>query len=54
MDELIIQFNITRRYYKILYPLFTFNVSKEKEKLKFSVVDIQIKENFTENVLANT
>ena len=54
MDELITQFNITHSDYKTLYPLFTFNVSKQKEKLKSSVVDIQIKANFTENVPANT
>ena len=47
MDELIIQSNITPNDYKTLYPLFTFDVSKEKEKLKLSVVDIQIKFNFT-------
>ena len=54
MDELITQSNITPRDYKTLYPLFTFDVSKQKEKLKSSVVDIQIKANFTENVPANT
>ena len=54
MDELITQCNITPSDYKTLYPLFTFDVSKQKEKLKSSVVDIQIKENFTENVAANT
>ena len=54
MGELITQSNITRSDYKTLYPLFTFKVSKQKEKLKSSVVDIQIKENFTENVRANT
>ena len=48
MDELITQSNITPSDYKTLYPLFTFDVSKQKEK------DIQIKSNFTENVLANT
>ena len=37
-----------------LYPLFTFDVSKQKEKLKSPVVNIQINENFTENVPANT
>ena len=31
-----------------------FDVSKQKEKLKSSVVGIQIKSNFTENVPANT
>ena len=49
MDELI-----TPSDYKTLYPLFTFDVSKQKEKLKSSVVDIQIKANFIENVPANT
>ena len=54
MDELITQSNITPNGYKILYPLFTFDVSKQKEKLKSFIVDIQIKANFTENVRANT
>ena len=54
MDELITQSNIKPSDYKTLYPLFTFNVSKQNEKLKFYVLDIQIKANFTENVPANT
>ena len=54
MDELIIQSNITPCDYKKLYFIFTFDVSKQKEKLKSSVVDIQIKTNFTENVSVNT
>ena len=54
MNELITQSNITPSDYKTLYPFFTFDVSKQKEKLKSSVVVIQIKANFTENVLANT
>ena len=53
MDELITQSNLTPSDYKTLYPLFTFDVSKQKEKLKSSVVDIQIKANFIENVPAN-
>ena len=48
LDELITQTNITPSDYKTLYPLFTFDVSKQKEKFKCSVVDIQLKENFTE------
>ena len=48
MDELITQSNIIPSDYKTLYPLFTFDVSKQKETLKSSVVDIQIKANFTE------
>ena len=54
VDELITKSNITPSDYKTLYPLFTFDVSKQKEKLKSSIVDIQIKANFTENVPANT
>ena len=50
MDELITQSNIAPSDYKTLYPLLTFDVSKQKEKLKSSVVDNQIKTNFTENV----
>ena len=54
MDELVTQSNIKPSDYKTLYPLFIFDVSKQKEKLESSVVDIQIKANFTENVPANT
>ena len=54
MVELITQSNITPSDYKTRYLLFTFDVIKQKEKLKSSVVDIQIKANFTENVPANT
>ena len=54
MNELITQSIITPSDYKTLYPLFTFDVSKQKEKLKSSVVDIQLKEKFTENVSAHT
>ena len=54
MDELITQSNIIPSDYKTLYPRFTFDVSKQKEKIKSSVVDIQINANFTENFPANT
>ena len=54
MDELITQSNIIPSDYMTLYLLFTFAVSKQKEKLKFSVVDIEINANFIENVPANT
>ena len=54
MDELITQSNITPSDYKTLYPLVTFDVRKQKEKLKPSVVDIQIKANVNQNFLANT
>ena len=54
MDKLITQSNITPSDYRTLYPLFTFDVKKQKEQLKFSDVGIQIKANFTENFPANT
>ena len=54
MNEFITQSNIASSDYKTFYSLFTFDVSKQKEKLKSSVVDIQIKAIFTENVPANT
>ena len=54
MDELMTKSNITPSDYKTLYPLLMFDVSNQKEKLKSSVVHIQIKANFTENVPANT
>ena len=54
MKEMITQYIITPSDYKTRYPLFTFDVGKQKEKLKSSVVDIKIKANFTENVPANT
>ena len=44
MVELITQSNITPSDYKTLYPLFIFDVSKQKEKLKSSVVNIQIRQ----------
>ena len=38
MDELITQSNITPSDYETLYHLFTFDVSKQKEKLKSSLL----------------
>ena len=54
MDELVTQSNITPSDYQTLYPLFTFDVSKQKEKLKSSVVYVHMKANFTQNIPANT
>ena len=53
MEEFITKSNITPSDYNTLYPLFIFDVSLQKEKLKSSVVDIQIKADFIENVPAN-
>jgi hypothetical protein len=54
MDQLITQGNITPADYKDLYPLMVFDVSKQSEKLKSSVVDIEIKANFNAAVPAET
>jgi len=54
MDELISRSNISPIDYKTLYPLFVFDVSKQSEKLKSSVVDVQVKTIFNEVVPAGT
>ena len=54
MDELISSPNINPSDYKDLYPLFLFDVSKQREKLKYSTTDIQIKMHFSSNVPLNT
>ena len=54
MDELVSNPNISPADYKTLYPLFLFDVSKQSERLKYSVTDIQIKAYFANNVDANT
>ena len=52
MDELVSNPNISPSDYKTLYPLFLFDVSKQSERLKYSVTDIQIKAYFDDNVNA--
>ena len=54
MDELVSNPNITPSNYKDLFPIFVFDVSRQSEKLKNSVTDIQVKAYFNENVPANT
>ena len=54
LDELITQSNITPADFKELYPLMVFDVSKQSEKLKSSVVDIKIKATFNSTVPAGT
>ena len=44
MDVLVSNFNFTPLEFIELYPLFVFDVSKQSEKLKYSVTNIQIKE----------
>ena len=54
MDELVSNPNISPSDFKKLFPLFVFDVSKQSEKLKNSVTDIQVKARFNENVPENT
>ena len=54
MDELVSNPNISPSDYRTLYPLFLFDVSKQSERFKYSVTDIQIKVYFDANVGANT
>ena len=54
MDELITRSNISSIDYKSLYPIFVFDVSKQSEKLKKPVIDVQIKAMFNEAVPAGT
>ena len=54
MDELVSNPNITPLDYKNLYPLFLFDVSKQSERLKYSVTDIQIKAFFDVNIPEKT
>ena len=54
MDELITRSNISPVDYKSLFPLFVFDVTKQSEKLKTSVVDVQIKTTFNEACPAGT
>jgi len=54
VEDLVSNPNITPADYKELFPMFVFDVTKQSEKLKNSVTDIQIKAQFSENVAANT
>ena len=54
MDELISNPNFTPLEYRLLYPLFLFDVSKQSEKLKYSTTDIQIKIHFKDGLANNT
>jgi hypothetical protein len=54
MDQLVTQSNITPSDFKDLFPIMVFDVSKQSERLKSSVVDIQIKATFNTAVPAGT
>ena len=54
MDELVSNPNINPLDYRILYPLFLFDVSAQSKKIKYSTTDIQIKMHFNANVPVGT
>ena len=54
MNDLITQSNIAPADYKELFPLMVFDLSKQREKLKSSVVDIHLKATFNTAVPAGT
>lgn len=54
MDSLVTQSNITPSDFKDLFPIMVFDVSKQSERLKSGVVDIQIKATFNAAVPAGT
>ena len=54
MDVLLSNFNFSPLEFTDLYPLFVFDVSKQSERLKYSVINIQIKAFFDRNVDAGT
>ena len=54
IDKLVSNPNINPPDFRRLYPLVAFDVTKQSEKLKYSITDIQIKADFEANVPANT
>ena len=54
ISEIIAQPNLSAQNYRFICPLFVFDVSKQAERLKSSVLDVQIKATFNSNVPAGT
>ena len=54
ISEIIAQPNLSALNYRYICPLFVFDVSKQSERLKSSVLDVQIKTTFNSNVPAGT
>ena len=54
VSDIITQPNLTALNYKSICPLFVFDVSKQAERLKSTVLDVQIKATFNSNVSAGT
>jgi len=53
LEELVSSPNIQHSDFRYLLPIFVFDVSKQSEKLKNSVTDIQIRAQLSANVAAN-
>ena len=54
LDVLLSNFNFTPLEFTDLYPLFVFDVSKQSERLKYSIINIQIKAFFDNEANAGT
>ena len=54
VSDIIAQPNLTALNYRYICPLFVFDVSKQAERLKSTVLDVQIKATFNSNVPAGT
>lgn len=54
MNDLITHSGITPSDYRDLFPLMVFDVSKQSERLKISIMDVQIKATFNAAVPAGT
>ena len=54
VSDFIAQPNLTALNYRYICPLFVFDVSNQAERLKSTVLDVQIKATFNSNVPAGT
>ena len=52
VSDIIAQPNLTALNYRYICPIFVFDVSNQAERLKSTVLDVQIKATFNANVLA--
>ena len=54
VSDIIAQPNLTALNYRYIFPIFVFDVSNQAERLKSTVLDVQIKATFNANVPAGT
>ena len=54
VSDIIAQPNLTALNYRYICPIFVFDVSNQAERLKSTVLDVQIKATFNANVPAGT